>query len=143
MNEEPVRSEPSLLHTALWGGVSALAGVTAVTTALMLLVEYGQLSISSRILLAAITVLVGAGFTARHVRSRRPARLARVTVIHAAVDGEVFAPGSWDVHVGKSMPVHGLGVDVVTGRIISATVAADGRSVELTLELPPGGTLAP
>ncbi|MFJ6841354.1 hypothetical protein ACIQRE_01645 [Streptomyces griseoluteus] len=50
-----------------------------------------------------------------------------------APEGEVFAPDAFDTQVGKEIPIR-LETRTVTGRLIKAVVAADGRSADLTVE---------
>lgn len=116
----------------------AFAGVTAFITASLLVLEYGALTWGSRVSLAAISCGLVAGLAVRPLRARAARRAPAVrTAVHPAPDGTLWEQGSWDVHVGAMVPVHGYRVDVVDGRIVAAMVAEDGRSVELTFELPP------
>jgi hypothetical protein len=55
---------------------------------------------------------------------------------------EVFAAGAFDQQVGQQWPVKMPGHRNVQGTLVSAEIAADGRSVTCTVEVP-DGTLPP
>lgn len=125
-------------HPLLVDLLRAFAGITAFILASLLLLEWPALNWGTRLALAGLAVGLVAGLCVRPWRARQARRGPVLrTAVHPAPDGQPFTPGSWDVHVGATIPVHGYAVDVVEGRIVAAAVAEDGRSVELTLELPP------
>lgn len=138
MITDPARQ--SLLTSLVWQGLGAFAVTAGVFSAGELFTFYWDLNWSSRIALAGIVAFDISAYVVVRVERRRKARQAsaprRYTTIHPAPEGEHWAAGSWDANVGNTIPVRGLGPDEVTGRIVAATVAADGRSVELTLEVP-------
>lgn len=140
MNEDPARR--SLLASLVWQGIGAFAMTAGVFSIGELFAFYRELNGSSRIALAGIVVFDAAVYVGLRVARCRRARKASAprcyTAIHPAPEGERWAAGSWDGSVGNTIPVRGLGSGEVTGRIVAATVAEDGRSVELTLEVPAG-----
>jgi hypothetical protein len=59
------------LGDLVWGFASAFAGLAGITAAILLALEYPQLTVSSRLACGTITVLVCAGFTVRFARRWR------------------------------------------------------------------------
>jgi hypothetical protein len=61
-----------------------------------------------------------------------------------AGDGERFTPDAFVSQVGKTVPVRVSNDRTVDGRVVAAAVAADGRSVEFTLDVDlDAGALSP
>lgn len=60
-----------------------------------------------------------------------------MTFRQSAGPGVQFAQGVFDSQVGNEIPVD-LGGCKAAGRIVSAVVADDGKSVQITLDVPDG-----
>lgn len=70
MNEPPARPLRFLIARAAYDCACAFAMVTGLTSALLLYLEYPQLTVVSRVALAGITILVAAWLTRRRMRRR-------------------------------------------------------------------------
>jgi hypothetical protein len=60
--------------------------------------------------------------------------MSTVSFTYPAPDGDLFEPGSFDSIVGESSDLDRGDDRVFHVQVISAVVAADGRSVEFTLD---------
>ena len=58
----------------------------------------------------------------------------RIGLTQRADEHERYAPDAWAGNIGKEIPVH-VGSITTTGKLVSAVVAEDGRSVVLTVEV--------
>lgn len=61
--------------------------------------------------------------------------MARFQFDEQAPEDAVYAPGAFDSQVSKTVPLHGPR-SFGTARVVAVEVAADGRSVSFTLEVP-------
>lgn len=63
----------------------------------------------------------------------------RLSYTQSSAPGERFAPDAFDGQIGKVVPMNIEGRPVEGGcTVVGASVADDGRSVQLTLEVPDG-----
>jgi hypothetical protein len=60
----------------------------------------------------------------------------RTTFSQPAPDGSEFAADAFDAQIGKEIPVNMGQSTRVLGRVLSAAVAPDGRSVEIDIDIP-------
>lgn len=60
--------------------------------------------------------------------------MAQVTFTYPASDGELFEPGSFDSVIGETSDLNRGHDEVFHLEVVAAVVAADGRSVDFTLE---------
>jgi hypothetical protein len=63
-------------------------------------------------------------------------RTQRIKFNHPAAPGESFAEDAFRSAIGQSFPVQRDGHPDVTGVLVAAAVADDGRNAELTIEVP-------
>lgn len=137
MNGDPARR--SLLASLAWRGVSTFALAAAGISGSELAFQFWALSAAARWALAGILLCDLAAYATVRVARRRDARPAgprRYTTMHPADEGVVYTQTSCDDWIGDTIPVRGLGPDEIPGLIVAAAVAEDGRSVELTVEVP-------
>lgn len=75
--------------------------------------------------------------TAGSLNRERMNPMPSIEVQHAAAPGEVFAPDAFAEDVGQRIPFK-VGDHEIDGgcEVLAVAVAADGRSVTLTLDLP-------
>ena len=62
----------------------------------------------------------------------------RVTFTQPAEPGTQFAPDAFGSQIGRNVPVNIEGHEIDGGKILAAQVADDGKSVDLTVEVPSG-----
>ena len=66
----------------------------------------------------------------------------RFTITEPAEPQTVFAADAFDNQIGKTIPIT-IGTTQTDGKLVAATVADDGRSVELTVEVDTPPSLDP
>lgn len=59
----------------------------------------------------------------------------RITVRKFLPEGQVFAKDAWGMQIGRIVPVQIEPGHMGLGKILAADIAADGNSVDLTLEI--------
>lgn len=63
---------------------------------------------------------------------------SKIQIVQHAGANEVFGPEAFNCTIGSTVPLTVEGRQISHCRIVAAEVASDGRSVELTVEVPDG-----
>lgn len=62
--------------------------------------------------------------------------MPHITIIECAPPHTIYAQRSLDSNIGKQIPCYVNGIPVGLATIVSAVIAEDGRSVEITYDAP-------